>query len=71
VVVEDWSEPKLAVSKEVKPDLVRVEVSVEVDWDVLVDVDSICTSATSVKPAMEDVEVGRSATALELAADGE
>lgn len=48
------SEPKLAVSNEVKPDLVRV-------------VGVFCTVAL----AMEDVEVGCNATALELAADGE
>jgi len=39
------SEPKLAVANEVKPDLERVDVSVEVVWEVLVDVGSINASA--------------------------
>ena len=74
---EDRSEPKLAVAVAVanmfKPDLVRVEVSVKVVWEVLVDVGSTFATATSdaVALAMVDVELACNAAALELAADGE
>jgi hypothetical protein len=72
LVGEDMSEPKLAVSNEIKPDLVRVDVSVEVVWEVLIDVGSVCTAAaTAVPMGMQDVEVACNATALELAADRE
>jgi hypothetical protein len=46
-VAEDRSEPKLAVTNEGKLDSVRVEVSVEVVWKVLVDVGSVCTFAVA------------------------
>jgi len=57
------SEPKLAVSNEVKPDLVRVDVCVEVG--------TAAATSNAVALAMEDVEVACNATALELAEDGE
>lgn len=68
MVAEDRSEPNLAVADEVKPDLVRVEVSVG-DWKVLVDVACICAAAAAL--AMVIVGIVCNATALELAAEGE
>ena len=74
-MVAEWeggSEPKLAVSNEVKPDLERVEVSVEAVWKVLVDVGSMCAGASIADALMlTDVGIASDATALELAAERE
>jgi hypothetical protein len=68
VVVEDRSEPKLAVATEVKFDLVRVEVvSVGVVWKVLVGVGSNCAGADDAA----GLNVGVACNALELAAERE
>lgn len=71
VVVEDRSEPKLAVANEVEPDLARVEVSVGVVWKVLVVVGSVCTTAAAAALALAIVGIVCDATALELAAERE
>jgi len=76
VVPEDRSEPKLAVANDVKldRDLVRVEVSLEVVWEVLVDVGRISIAAftaTAVVLAMVCDGVACNVAALELATDGE
>jgi len=73
VVDEDRSEPKLAVANEVKLEVVRVEVSVEVVWwEVLVDFGRISTSAfIAVELTMVDIGIACNIAAMERALDGE
>ena len=65
LVAEDMSEPKSAVSNEVKPDLVEVGFAAATSI-------AVALLMEDVEEDVEvDVEVACNATALELAADGE